>query len=128
VPITTRFRFLVFSSKTCGPCIAMHKAGTLERVAQKYPNLSVTTLWISDASGESPSLASPRNKDGIDYKANDKLSDRYKVSAVPTIILEAKGVGELARIEGAASARQFEQMYLESVEFAERADLTPWKR
>lgn len=121
-----RVRLLKFGSKTCGACIAMDKARVLERLQSEYPHVKVVKLDISDEDGESPA---PKAMGEVDYKGNYALSDDYDVNALPTLILEAEGAGELIRIEGAATFKQLKEMmevYEDLTEAVEQSAKIPW--
>lgn len=124
-----RMRLLKFGSKTCGPCIGMDKAKTLERFVEKHPEVQVATFDISDEEGESPpkKVGDPKS---IDYKANMKLSDVYRVTALPTLVFEVEMFGEMRRIEGASTLKDLEKAYEQAVTsaegYVERARLLPW--
>lgn len=117
-------RLIKFGSKTCGACIAMDRAKTLEKFQERYPEVTILKLDISDEEGESPA---PRGLGDINYKANYALSDEYEVTALPTLILELAGCGEVMRLEGAANLKQLDEMYTSTFEYAGRANRIPWE-
>lgn len=110
-----RVRVIKFGGASCGPCIAMNKAKTLERLKDLFPELHIIKLDIYDADGESP--------EGSEYAKNDALSDEYNVDALPTIIFEREvGDGvpqEFMRFEGGVSLAQLRKGYEEEKEKAE---------
>lgn len=122
-----KIRLLKFGSKTCGACIAMSKARTLEKFAEAYPNVQVVDLLIGDSRGDAPALGDAGNTDGIDYKGNYSLSDDYEVTALPTTIMEIEGVGEVVRLEGAVNVKDLKEAYETTVAYAERSKKIPWK-
>lgn len=125
-PMTAKFRLIKFGSKTCGACIAMSKAKTLDKFKERHPEVSVVNLDISDSEGESPALGEAGNADGIDYKKNYSISDDYEVTALPTLVFEVEGGGEIFRIEGAANLKQIEEMYDSALDYAKRSEAIPW--
>jgi len=100
----------------------MMKAKVLERFQEKHPEVAVVSLDVSDANGDSPA----KTLDGVDYEKNSKVADDYEVTALPTIIFEVKGAGEVGRLEGAATLKQLEDSYKEQLEYSSRSDLIPW--
>lgn len=113
-----KIRLLKFGSKTCGACVAMSKARTLEKFAEAHPGVTVLALDIADEHGESPALG--------DYKKHYELSDEYEVTALPTTIMEVEGVGEVVRLEGAVNAKDLAEAYETTVQYAERSKKIPW--
>lgn len=94
-------RLVRFGSLTCPACMAMAKQGTLDKFKAAHPDVQVVSYDVSDAQGKSP--------DGTPFEAAYKLSDEYEVTALPTLIFEAKDVGEVFRVEGAVNARALEK-------------------
>lgn len=121
-----KMRLLKFGSKTCGACMAMDRAKTLAKLQERNPGLVVVEVLIADARGDSPALGDATNADGIDYKLNYKLSDEYEVTALPTMIMEIEGAGEVFRMEGAASVKQLQELYDEVAAYNTRSALIPW--
>ena len=91
----SNFRLLKFGALNCGPCIALAKARTLERVAEEFPGIGIKVMDCEDKNGEAPP--------GTEFEKASALAEEYEVSAFPTIILEARGVGEVWRVEEAVS-------------------------
>ncbi len=98
-----RFRAIKFGSKTCGACVAMDRAKTLERLAEANPDLELVKLDIGDEEGDCPR--------GSTFDDAFKLSDAYEVESLPTIIFESLDGGELAREEGGLAYRQLEKLF-----------------
>lgn len=117
-------RLVKFGSKTCSACAEMAKAKTLEKFKARFPEVRVVSLDVTDDEGESPTLA--ESSDGVDYRANYALSDDYGVEALPTLVFEVEGAGEVARIDGAASVRDLSEAYEEILEVQKRASKLPW--
>lgn len=112
-------RLVVFTSKTCGACVMLKKAGTLDAFAKAHPECEVTDLCVADEDGESP--------DGSEYAKNDELADEYEVTHLPTIVLETPDGGELIRIENPVSMKlpKLEEIYAKQLKLldAKRARL-----
>ncbi len=123
-----KMRILKFGSKTCGACIAMDRAKTLEKFVERHPNVSIVKFDVSDEENESPKAAALGD---VDYEANMKLSDDYGVEALPTLVFEVETFGEMRRMEGAGNLKQLEAEYEKALEAAERystqAAALPWK-
>lgn len=126
MPITQKVRLIKFGSLTCGACASMDKAKVLERFAEAHPEVALVKLDIADKKGHSPSLGDAENLHGVDFKKNYALSDEYEVTALPTLIMEIEGAGEVVRIEGAANIKQLNEMYETTVEYIERSNSIPW--
>lgn len=120
-----KMRLLKFGSMTCGACKAMDKAKTLERFAEAHPEVQIVKLDVSDEEGESPPkrLGDPAS---IDFKRNYEISDEYEVTSLPTLVLEVEGVGEVARIEGAANLKQLNELHDDTIKYAKRMETIPW--
>lgn len=78
------FRLLVFKAKSCGHCVQMQKARTIEKFVDKNypPKIPVHWLDCMDEEGEAPA--------GTELEKHFKLSDSYGVSGFPTIVIEGK--------------------------------------
>ena len=124
--LAPQVRIIQFGSMTCGACASMDKARVLERFVEAHPEVVVLKLEIADKKGHSPSLRDATNPHGIDFKKNYKLSDEYDVTALPTLVMEVKGVGEVVRIEGAATLKHLNEAYETTLAIAERSKLIPW--
>ena len=123
--MTTKMRLVKFGSKTCGACIAMERAKTLEKFASEFPDVQIIKLDVSDESGESPP-AVPDDPTSIDYKKNYAISDKYEIEALPTLVFEVEGAGEIARIEGAANLKQLRELMEETLDYAKRSEVITW--
>ncbi len=84
-------KILKFTASWCGPCQAMKKARTLEKLAEKYG----LELELHD----------------VDTKKGDATADRFGVTAIPTMVLTGARGKELARIEGSASLAMLEKKF-----------------
>ncbi len=126
VTMNQKMRLLNFGSKTCGACLALEKAKTLARFQALHPQLQIVELLISNARGDSPALGQAGNAEAIDYERNYKLSDDYEVTAIPTLILEVEGGGEVARMQGPANVKQLEALYQDWVDCVARGATIPW--
>ena len=91
-----------FSIEGCAPCRAMKKAGTLEKLVEKHPNVTLRDLICADKKGE----ALP----GSTFAESLAISDVYGVASWPTLVFEDER-GELARAEGAMRFAEVEDMY-----------------
>jgi len=121
-----KIRLIKFGSLTCGACLAMSKAKTLEKFRERHPEVSIVSLDISNRNGDSPALGDATNPDPVDYKQNYALSDDYEVTALPTLVMEIEGAGEVFRVEGAANLKQLEEMYDDVKTYAKRGTSIPW--
>lgn len=91
-PTTTKtMRLVLFTSKVCGACIALKKAGVLEKFAAAHPEVEVVDYCVADEHGDIP--------DGSEYEKNDKLADEYEIDELPTMVIETPDGGELIRVE-----------------------------
>jgi len=119
-------RLIKFGSKTCGACVAMDRAKTLERFADKHPGITVLKLDVTNEEGDAP----PAKALGeVDYAKNYKVSDDYEVEGLPTLVMEVEGLGEVGRIEGAANLKQLEELYdayEDALAAVERSNALPW--
>jgi thiol-disulfide isomerase/thioredoxin len=84
-------RLVTFTSKVCGACVMMKRAGVLEKFAAAHPEVELVDYCVADENGETP--------EGSEYEENDKLADEYDISHLPTLIFETPDGGELIRIE-----------------------------
>lgn len=80
----------VYSAKWCGPCVAMKRAKTCEKLAEAK-GLQFMYVDVESEDGEA-------------------LSDEAKVTFLPTIALRREGK-ELARHEGAANFKTLEAWF-----------------
>jgi protein-disulfide isomerase len=115
---TPELRILKFAGESCSACVAMERAGTLEKFVAKHPTVQVKKLLVNDKDGESPT--------GTEYEKNYKLSDAYGVEVLPTLILEVKAGGELVRFEGACSLKELEEAFDEAIQTYEASKQIPW--
>lgn len=114
-----KLRLIKFGSRTCGACLAMDKAKTLTKLRDVFPELTVVELLIADSNGESPELGD----DGIPYQKNNEIADEYEVKALPTLVLEVEGYGEVGRIDGSAGLKDLKEFVQTQYDFADRAKL-----
>ena len=111
-------RLLKFGAEGCQPCRAMAKARTLERIAEAFPGLKVQSYDCENAEGEVP--------EGSTYEEASQLADKYDVQAFPTLILEAKGAGEIMRIEDAISFVDLRREIEDRIKAMELSNENPW--
>lgn len=112
--MAAKITLMKFGSKDCGPCKAMAKAKTLEKLAEKLPQIEIKLVDIQ--------LEPPENLDGLDEQAkhNEELAQDYEVTALPTLVFEDEDGDELARHESAVSYAELEKLAEEVIERAER--------
>jgi len=97
-----------FGALGCAPCKAMERAQTLEKFVEKHPNVEIKKYNTADEDWNPPR--------GSPFADADKLANRRKVTALPTLIFEAADGEELVRHEGGLSLRDLERMYLDALD------------
>jgi thiol-disulfide isomerase/thioredoxin len=96
-------RLFKFGAPTCSACVAMDKARTLEKFADKHPDIEIVKYELTDAEGEA--------RAGTEFARNSTLADAYEVQALPTLVIVGKDGGILQAFEGGAGLAQLDKLY-----------------
>ena len=99
------YKLIKFEAGTCAFCKSMDKAKTLEKFAQKHPEVTVLKCMIADDKG-------------IPYKDGERWANVYGIGALPTLVFETGDGRELVRIEGAAPPSALEKLFKQAQERA----------
>lgn len=112
-----QFRIMKFGGKSCGYCVEMKANKVLEKFVTRHPEVKVVELDVNDENGEVT---------GVEMEAAFELSDEYNADSLPTVIFEARGVGEVLRMNGAPTLKELEAAYREILDAAAVSEKTPW--
>lgn len=102
-----KMKLVKFSADFCGPCKAMEKAKTIERLIEKHPNVSAVNYSCANKEGDAPK--------GSEYAKNAARAEVYVVDAFPTLIFELESGGELVRSEGGMNLKELEELYEDAI-------------
>lgn len=122
-----RIRVLIFSSKTCGVCIAQEKSGIYEEFKEENPGVIVQKLCVADEHGDSPALGG--------FEEAKRYSEALEVRAMPTYFFELEGAGIVHNWEGGGSKPQMRKLFKQGMEVCEEilssmaaVKFIPWPR
>jgi thiol-disulfide isomerase/thioredoxin len=101
-------KLLKFGAEWCGPCQSMKKAKTLEKFAEKHPDVKVEDYWTK----EYPEGHAKEGQEIEDDPAN-VLAEKYEIQALPTLLfIDAEDEDLiLAQDEGAMSMAMLEKLH-----------------
>lgn len=86
-------KLIKFGAKWCGHCVAMSKAKTLEKLAEKHPEIELII---------------------VDVDKNEEMADDYEVTAMPSIFFEDLKGFILAEHSGGMNLDEVEKLYLKA--------------
>lgn len=105
-----KIRLLKFGATWCGPCKALARAKTLEKFAEKHPDVKLELYDVVDE--DDLEEGQELTKDQV---ATNELSAHYDVQAFPTILFVDSDGELLGELQDAPTMKNLEALYAEVI-------------